>query len=102
MEAIEWHSRKINKCQNPYAKLIRDADKTANFRHYATMEELDFADRQLSGNTIREQYLKNFLAGYEKIQQDYTTIAEWCLYYAARMEDLNFEATKKFGEKRRC
>ncbi len=95
LEAIDWHSRKINKSNNPYAKLIRDADKTANFRHYVEMEEIDWETYNLSGTIIREEYLNRFLAGYEKMEAEYETIAEWYLHNSAWMWDLNFEATRE-------
>lgn len=95
LDAVYWHSRKINESTSVYAKLVRDADKTANFRHFLEMETSDLAEYKLSGNEINEDYLKRFLEGYNTIDKDFKTAAEWYLYNAAWMWDLNFEATKK-------
>jgi len=95
LDAIYWHSRKENKSNSDYAKLIRDADKSENYDRFEDMEKWDLSDNKMKGNTIGEMYLNNFLDGYLAVTKDFTTAAEWYLRTGSWMWDLNFEATKQ-------
>lgn len=69
IEAIIWHSKKTYKGKNIYCKLVRDADKTAKFRHYNEMEEYHAKNKVID--------------------------IDWHWYYYQWFWDVNFEATKK-------
>ena len=93
-EAIYWHSRKENQSTSPYAKLARDADKTALFRIYDLMEKGDTRAYNLTGNEIREEKLNDFLNNTMTPYSGFRSVAEWYLFNGTWLSDLNFEATK--------
>jgi len=95
LDAIYWHSRKINESKSDYAKLIRDADKSENYDNFEGVEHWDLKVNKISGNIIRKAFLKRFLGGYTVIDKDFKTAAEWYLYIGTWLDDLNFEATKQ-------
>jgi HD superfamily phosphohydrolase YqeK len=95
LDAIYWHSRKENKSNSDYAKLIRDADKSENYDRFEDMEKWDLSDNKMKGNTIREMFLNNFLDGYLALNKDFISAAEWYLWIGSWMWDLNFEAARQ-------
>jgi hypothetical protein len=102
IDAVYWHSRKINKSNTNYSKLIRDADKVAIFEHFQNMEDSENPPiaNSLFVNKIRHQYLDTFLNSNETLDNKFETNAERLLCMYTWFRDLNFESTKQICQEK--
>jgi hypothetical protein len=98
VEAIMWHNKKEYKGQNVYAKLIRDADKTALFLILDYMEKMTESEGQM-GNNIKEESLIKLENGECIDNASVESKSEKALNVASWLSDLNFEYSKVLANK---
>lgn len=97
-EAILWHNKKNYTGSNPYAFLIRDADKIALFREFEKLEE-NANNEGFKGSFISNEVLNEFKLKKNLSKEIIKTKNEWLLYTYSWLWDLNLESSKKIALK---
>lgn len=98
VEAIMWHNKKEYKGNNIYAKLARDADKTALFLilDYMEKEEIEIGH---TGNNIKEEVLEKLEKGECTDNKSVESVSEMALNVASWLSDINYSYSKVLAKK---
>ncbi len=87
-EAIDEHSRKNYAGNNPYVKLIRDADKLANIR---VDQDPSISDPEMPKGKVTPEVLQDFLERRIVDSKNIKVVADYYICFLSWIFDYNFK-----------